>query len=219
MTEGSHVFSGASLVCRRSERLVFADLDFSVASGEALLLVGPNGSGKSSLLRLMAGLIRPYAGQLEWDRTPIRDDAAAHREHLAYLGHQDALKPVLTTIENVRQWAGLSGHGNRAEAALAALDLAHLADLPARFLSSGQRRRTALARIIASGAKLWLLDEPTVGLDSVSIAALERALAAHRASGGMIVAATHLDIVLPGARLLDLGGFAVSDLPDSSEAA
>ena len=219
MTEGSHLFSGAGLFCRRSERLVFAELDFSVATGGALLLIGPNGSGKSSLLRLMAGLIKPYAGRLEWDGLPVRDDPAAHRERLAYLGHQDALKPVLTTIENVRQWVGLLGRADRAEATLAAMELAHLTDLPARFLSSGQRRRMALARVVASGAALWLLDEPTVGLDTVSIAALERALAAHRASGGMVVAATHQGIVLPDARQLDLAAFAVSDLPESSEPA
>src|SRR5579859_4095783 len=99
-------FSGHGLACRRSERIVFAGLDFSVRSGSALLLVGPNGSGKSSLLRLIAGLIRPYAGLLSWNGVPVRDDPAAHRERIAYLGHQEALKPTLTTEENVRFWAG-----------------------------------------------------------------------------------------------------------------
>jgi heme exporter protein A len=219
VTGDSLGFAGIALACRRSERMVFAGLDFQVPRGGALLLVGPNGSGKSSLLRLMAGLIKPFAGRLEWDGEPVRDDPAAHRERIAYLGHQDALKPVLTTAENVRSWVGLVGRASHAEAALAAMGLADLIDLPARFLSAGQRRRAALARVVASGARLWLLDEPTVGLDTASIAALEHALAVHRAAGGIVVAATHLAIDLPGAAPLDLAGFAVTGFPDQDEAA
>ncbi len=211
-------FAGTGLACRRSERLVFIDLDFAVPPGGALLLVGPNGSGKSSLLRLMAGLIKPYAGRLEWDGAPVSADPASHRERIAYLGHQDALKPVLTTAENVSAWAALRGRCGHVAAALAQMDLADLADLPARFLSSGQRRRTALARTIASGAPLWLLDEPTVGLDLRSVAALEAALAAHRAVGGIVIAATHMPIELPGAGTLDLSQFAVGMSADPEAA-
>jgi heme exporter protein A len=203
-------FSGQGLVCRRSERIVFADLDFSVEAGGALVLVGPNGSGKSSLLRLMAGLIRPYAGQLLRNGAPVRDDPASHRMGTAYLGHLDVLKPTLTTAENVAFWAGLVGRSSHADAALARMDLAALADLPARFLSAGQRRRTALARVIACGPPLWLLDEPTLGLDARSLVALEAALVDHRAAGGMVVTATHAPIDLPGATMLDLADFAMS---------
>jgi heme exporter protein A len=212
-------FSGQGLVCRRSERIVFAGLDFAVRSGSALLLVGPNGSGKSSLLRLVAGLIRPYAGRLMWNGLPVRDDPAAHRERVAYLGHQEALKPTLTTEENVRFWAGLRGRADAVEKALATMALSDLADLPARFLSSGQRRRTALVRIIASGAPLWLLDEPTVGLDTKSIGALEQALGAHLAAGGLVVAATHVPFLLPSAETLDLSAFAVEHIMHEPEAA
>ncbi len=201
-------FSGTGLACRRSERLVFAGLDFAVPPGGALLLTGPNGSGKSSLLRLMATLIKPFAGRLDWDGAPVSADPAAHRERIAYLGHKDALKPVLTTAENVRLWAGLRSGDDRAAAALAAMDLSHLADLPARFLSSGQSRRAALARTVAAGAPLWLLDEPTVGLDVASIGALESALAGHRTAGGIVVAATHAPFLLPDAATLDLAAFA-----------
>jgi heme exporter protein A len=212
-------FSGTALACRRSERLIFDGLDFAVAHGGALLLTGPNGSGKSSLLRLMAGLIRPFAGRLDWDGAPVRQDQTAHRERVAYLGHKDALKPVLTAAENVRLWTALRGQGDGAEAALQDMNLSHLADLPARFLSSGQSRRAALARTIAAGAPLWLLDEPTVGLDAASIAALEAALAAHRAGGGIVVAATHAPFLLPDAATLDLAAFAADDLPPDAEAA
>jgi heme exporter protein A len=202
-----HRFAGIALACRRSERLVFTGLDFSVEAGGALLLTGPNGSGKSSLLRVLAGLIRPYMGRLEYDGTALRDDPAQHRELIAYLGHQDAIKPMLTVAEAVRFWAGMRNQALRTDNALAAMDLITLSDLPGRFLSSGQRRRTALACVIAGGASIWLLDEPTVGLDTRSIAGLEAALASHRADGGMVIAATHAPIVLPGATTLDLATY------------
>jgi heme exporter protein A len=212
-------FEGAALICRRSERIVFTGVDFAVRRGGALLLTGPNGSGKSSLLRLLAGLIRPYAGRLSWDGVPLTQDPAGHRDRVAYLGHQEALKPMLTTAENVASWARLRGGSDRVGAALAIMALSELAALPARFLSAGQRRRAALARVIAGGAPIWLLDEPTVGLDTRSIAALEQALAAHRAGGGLVVAATHAPIDLPGAANLDLAAFDPGDMLQEPDAA
>jgi heme exporter protein A len=215
-------FTGFRLSCRRSERMVFTGLDFAVAPGAALLLIGPNGSGKSSLLRLMAGLIKPYAGRLDYDGVALREDPARHREVVAYLGHHDAVKPMLTVGESTRFWAALRGRQikdgrDRAEAAMAALDLTDLADVAGRFLSSGQRRRAALARILVSDAPVWLLDEPT--LDVKSIAALEAALAAHRATGGMVIAATHAPIALPGAAALDLANFEPAGFDDEADAA
>jgi heme exporter protein A len=209
-------FAATALACRRSERVVFAGLDFSLSPGGALLLTGPNGSGKSSLLRVMAGLIKPFAGILQWEDAPVSRDPARHREAVAYLGHHDGLKPMLTAAENIRFWAGLRGRADQTESALAALDLTALSNTQVRFLSAGQRRRTALARVIAGGAPLWLLDEPTVGLDTAAIAALEAALAAHRAAGGMVAAATHTLIVLPGAASLDLADYAAPNLLDSN---
>jgi heme exporter protein A len=206
-TGSAHRFAGVGLACRRSERLVFAGLDFAVEAGGALLLTGPNGSGKSSLLRVLAGLIKPYMGRLDYDRTTLRDDPTLHRELIAYLGHQDAIKPMLTVAETVRFWAGMRNRPERVNAALAAMDLTALGDLAGRFLSSGQRRRAALARVIAGGAPIWLLDEPTVGLDTQSIARLEAALADHRADGGIVIAATHAPIALPGAATLDLAAY------------
>jgi heme exporter protein A len=219
VTAGSEkAFAGYRLSCRRSERMVFTGLDFAVPAGGALLLTGPNGSGKSSLMRLMAGLIRPYGGRLEHDGMRLSDDPALHRELVAYLGHQDAVKPMLTVGEGVRFWASLRGHRDRAEAAMAAMGLGDLADVAGRFLSSGQRRRAGLARVIAGGAPIWLLDEPTVGLDTKSIAALETALAAHRAEGGIVVAATHAPIALPGAGSLNLADFEPESLVDEEAA-
>jgi len=212
------LFSGHDLVCVRGERRVFADLAFDLGAGGALLLRGPNGSGKSSLLRLMAGLLRPAAGALTWDGAPIAADAEAHRARLRYVGHLDALKPVLTAAENVAFWAGQAGAGEAdAARALAAFALTPLAHVAGRLLSAGQRRRVALARLIAAPGALWLLDEPSVGLDGESLAHLEAAIAAHRAGGGRVALASHTPIELPGAHTLDLAGFAGAD-PHSGEA-
>jgi heme exporter protein A len=187
----------------RGERLVFRDLGFEVATGGALVLAGPNGSGKSTLLRVLAGLIRPAAGRLLWDGADLRGDLPAHAERVAYLGHLDAVKPGLTAAENLRFHARLAGR--QETEALAAVSLADLADLPARMLSAGQKRRLALGRLLLSEASLWLLDEPTVGLDTASIDRFGALLAAHRGRGGMVVAATHVPLPLPGATELRLG--------------
>ena len=190
------------LACWRAERLIFAGLSFEVAPGEALLLTGANGAGKSSLLRLLAGLLPAAEGRLLWEGTDCFADRPAHGARLRYLGHQDALKSSLTAAENLAFFAALQG--GSVAAALAALDLADLADLPARVLSSGQKRRLALARLALAPARLWLLDEPSVGLDAASVARLGPLFAAHRAAGGMVLAATHLPLPLPDARELRL---------------
>jgi len=190
------------LACLRGERVIFAGLSFVLDRGEALLLVGANGAGKSSLLRLLAGLLVPAEGQLLWDGEDALADRAGHAGRLRYLSHQDALKPALTARENLSFFARL--WGGDADAALAALGLAPLAELPARVLSSGQKRRLALARLALAPAPLWLLDEPTVGLDAASVDRLGALLARHRAAGGMVLAATHLPLPLPGARELAL---------------
>lgn len=188
------------LAAIRGERLVFRDVSFSVAAAGALLLSGPNGSGKSTLLRLLAGLLRPAAGVLTWNG----QDAFAADRSVAYLGHQDAVKPGLTVLENLG-FAHRTGGGDVASA-LAALGLTELADLPARLLSAGQQRRLALARLCLSKARLWLLDEPTLGLDQSSVQLLGQMLGAHRAGGGVVIAATHLPLPLPDAAELRLEG-------------
>ena len=202
----SCAFTGQGLACRRGERLVFAELSFTLPLGGALLLTGPNGSGKSSLLRLMAGLSRPEAGSLFWDGTPIDDDRAAHRARLHFIGHQDAVKPALAVGETLAFWASM--HGSAAvAAALAHFRLAPLADWPCRHLSAGQRRRLALARVLASPAPLWLLDEPTTGLDAEAQKDLLAAIAAHRRSGGRVVLSTHADLPIDEAAVLGLPVF------------
>ena len=203
------LFAGHDLACRRGERLVFTGLSFRVAAGEVLLLRGPNGSGKSSLLRCMAGLLSPTAGAQTWDDQPIALDRDAHGARLRYLGHQDAVKPALTVLENLALWQQLHGVSDAAvlRRALAALGLDHLAELPARLLSAGQRRRVALARLLAAPAPLWLLDEPTTALDDDGVGRFARMVGDHRTGGGLVVLSSHGD---PGVHgdILALADFA-----------
>jgi heme exporter protein A len=221
MTSGGTIAAaepGADLVamdlaCRRGERLVFAGLSFRLPAGGALVLRGANGSGKTSLLRLLSGLIAPAAGRLTWGETPIDEDLAGHRARLHYVGHQDGVKPGLTPRETLVFWAALRGYGVRCrasmlDAALAAFALESVADWPCRWLSAGQRRRLALARLSVTPASLWLLDEPFTALDDGSQNRLAQAIAAHRAGGGRVVLATHLAIDIGAVVGIELDAFA-----------
>jgi heme exporter protein A len=180
--------SATGLGCVRGFRNVFNDLNLQLSSGDALALTGPNGAGKSSLLRLLAGLLRPSAGRvvLEGDTD---EGAVAERAH--YLGHLDAFKTALTVGENIEFWIHYLGGEHDAAPALAAVGLESLEHLPAAYLSAGQRRRLSLARLIAVSRPLWLLDEPASALDSAGQEMLAGLMRAHLARGGMIVAATH----------------------------
>ena len=182
---------------------MFEALDLALSAGEALVLRGPNGSGKSSLLRLIAGLLPPAEGSVAWQGMPI---GAEHRTRLHYIAHADALKPALSACESLTFAAALAGGTTQIHSALAAFDLVHLAALPTRFLSAGQRRRAALARLLASPRPLWLLDEPGVGLDRASRDRLELAIDSHRAGGGIVVVATHGDVAVRSPLVLDFPG-------------
>ena len=177
------------VACVRGQRLLFADLSLALAAGGAAVATGPNGVGKSSLLRLAAGLIRPFAGTVAGGSA-------------ALMAEQHALDPERPLRAALAFWAGMDG--GDVDAGLAAVDLAPLADVPVRLLSTGQRRRAALARVVASGARLWLLDEPATGLDAAAVARLEALVAAHRAGGGAVLVATHQPLAIPGAKTIDL---------------
>jgi len=181
---------------------VFRGLSFALDPGEAMLLTGANGSGKSSLLRLMAGLTPAIAGKLYWNGEEVTSDRGGHRRHLHFVGHLDAVKPALTVAETVAFWGALGGAspGRDAGEALKRFRLDGLAASPCRFLSAGQKKRLSLSRLIASPARLWLLDEPTTGLDRDSVADLEAAIAEHRAGGGVVVASTHTPLALADAK-------------------
>ncbi len=186
------------LSCRRGEAVVLRDVSFAVASGEALILRGPNGAGKTTLLRTLAGLSPPVGGQID----PAQDA-------MAYGAHADGLKAQLTVSENLSFWAAAFGTGAGGLAkAVAAFDLDPLLTRRAAGLSAGQKRRTALARMVLTGRPVWLLDEPTVSLDAANVARFAGAVADHLAAGGIAVIATHIDLGLPEARALDVTAFA-----------
>jgi heme exporter protein A len=208
---------GSDLACFRGGRQVFSGLSFSVAAGEALVVLGPNGVGKSSLLRLLAGLVTRSGGALTLEGG---DPELTIGEQAHYLGHQDALKPSLTVDENLGFWSrylggqggtqggheGMQGGHEGTQAALAAVGLDGIAQLPAAYLSAGQRRRLSIARLIAVKRPIWLLDEPTTALDTSAQARLAGFMSEHLAGGGLIVAAAHGPIGLAAARELRLGG-------------
>ena len=203
MTTSELSLSVRDLACERGGRLVFEGLSFSLKTGEALVLTGPNGAGKSSLLRQLAGLLDVAQGEIAFTGG---DPELSLGEQAHYVGHLDALKPSMTVMETVSFWRTYLGSiPEGADTALEALGLAHLADLPAAYLSAGQRRRLSLARLIAVPRPIWLLDEPTVALDAASVARLVGLMTSHLARGGMIVAATHLDLGLGETRQLRLG--------------
>jgi heme exporter protein A len=195
--------SASGLGCIRGSRSVFSDINLELSSGGALALVGPNGSGKSSLLRLIAGLLRPSAGQIE---LAGGDAERTIGEQAHYLGHLDALKPSLTVAENLGFWAGYLGdRAGSSDEALAAVGLGSLGDLPAAYLSAGQRRRLSLGRLLAVPRPVWLLDEPTSGLDTGGQERLAELMRQHLGTGGMVVAATHGPLGIE-AKELRLGG-------------
>ena len=210
-----------ALGCRRGERLVFAGLSFRLPAGGALLLTGANGSGKTSLLRVLATLIMPASGRLLWGAAPVEAESAAYRAQLDLVGHQDGVKPGLTPRETLAFWAALRGTESSRisrllDAALDAFALDRVADWPCRWLSAGQRRRVALARLVAAPNSIWLLDEPASALDRESQSRLERAIAEHRAAGGRVVVASHTPIDIGRATAITLDAFA--PLPDHAAA-
>jgi heme exporter protein A len=206
---------GRDLVCVRGGREVFSGLGFRVCAGEALVLTGPNGAGKTSLLRMIAGLLRPAAGQIELAGGEAELGVA---EQAHYLGHQDALKPSLTVYENLQFWASYLGRNDEALAgALAAVGLEELVDLPAGYLSAGQRRRLSLARLLAVPRLLWLLDEPTAALDIGARERLTALMREHLGGRGIIIVATHGPLGLDAARHLRLGAVRGPDLAEPAQ--
>jgi len=155
----------------------------------------------------MAGLLSPLGGRIAWHDGAVDDEPERHFQRLHYVGHHDAVKPVLTARENIAFWAKLRGADGDVGQALETLDIGHLAEVPGRFLSAGQKRRVNLARVLAAPARLWLLDEPTTALDVATVGRFEAAIAANREAGGMVVASTHTDLALDGCQVLNLDDY------------
>jgi len=189
------LISADNLACRRGGRTVLEGVSLSLTAGAAVLITGANGAGKSSLLRVLAGLVPLSAGHL----------MAPDQGEIRYIGHQNALKSGFTVTENISSFAALFRDTPKTAEALEAFDLQPLQDLRGRYLSAGQKRRVALARLIAAPAQLWLLDEPAAGLDAASTSLLERAIATHLEQGGAAVIASHGGFDVPDAAELRLG--------------
>lgn len=195
------------LACRRGDRRLFSALAFSLQPGQLLRVAGANGSGKTSLLRLLAGLALPNAGEVCWQSRPVQRQREAYARALFYLGHLGGLKEDLSPLENLRTDAALAGSAVDDEAlnqALGLWGLARQARLPVRVLSAGQRRRAALARLALVDAPLWILDEPFNALDSDAVAQLGRQLEQHIAAGGLAVVTSHQPLPLPAERVTTL---------------
>jgi len=176
------IAQATNITCRRGGRTLFSRLSLAVDAGQSLAIRGPNGIGKSSLLRMMAGLL------------PCAEGSIDRVDQIAFSDERAALDPERSVRDALGFWAGLDGAIDRLDEAIDALQLSGLADIPVRMLSTGQRKRASLARTIASGAKLWLLDEPGNGLDTASLLALGSAIDAHVARGGGVIAASHFDL-------------------------
>lgn len=189
----------------RGGRLVLAEVSFRLEPGQVLQVTGRNGTGKSTLLRALAGFLPLHAGRIRLERPGAPDEGTPVSELTHYVGHADGLKAALTARDNLDAAAALAGDpALPPEAALDRLGLAHVIDLPVAYLSAGQRRRVALARLLAAARPLWLLDEPATALDQGSQAMLAALMAEHRAAGGLIVAATHAPLGLADLRDLRL---------------
>lgn len=194
--------TATDIACERGGRAVFPRLSLSVGQGELLAVIGPNGSGKSSLLRLLAGLLRPSAGEIRLE--PGDDRPRSHRMH--YLGHLDGLKPGFTVAENLDFWRRLDDRPDRPVAeALEAVGLRGLAETPVHYLSAGQRRRVAIARLLVTHRPVWLLDEPAASLDSAAEGRLGAIVAAAQERGAIVVAASHQALPVAPTATLQLG--------------
>ncbi len=197
---------GDKLSAVRGGRTLFSELSLGIAPGEALLVMGPNGAGKTTLLRIVAGLAQPTAGRV-WLEGGARDHALSEQCH--YVGHANAVKAGLTVAENASFWSRFLGGGHVGpDTALETFGLSGLGDIPAGYLSAGQKRRLGLARLLLADRPLWLLDEPTAALDSAAQETLTGAVNAYLARGGMVMAATHVPLGFAAPRALHLGGMA-----------
>lgn len=202
-----------NLSCVRGGRAIFSDLSFEVGAGECLLLLGANGAGKTSLLRMLAGYLRPAGGAIHVKDVEREDgDEVTVAESCHFVGHLNGVKSQFTVRENLAFWAGyLSGEGGRVsheeaiEGALDGFALNSLGEIPAGYLSAGQKRRLCLARLLVARRPIWLLDEPTVSLDKKSQTYLADAVNDHVRGGGLAIAATHLELGIENARELALG--------------
>lgn len=210
--------SGQNLACIRGDRPVFSNLAFDLPPGRALILLGANGSGKSSLMKIIAGLLPAISGEISIQGQNILGDKDWISQNICYLAHKNGMKPELTVAENLTFWARLERHDGDIREQAVKIGIDHCLDLPVSYLSSGQARRAALTRILCHPGTIWLLDEPTVGLDSDGVALLSGLMNDHLRRGGRILAATHIELGLEADKssVLNMADFAYQ-MPDIFE--
>lgn len=193
-----------NLQCIRGDRELFTDLSFSLEASQLMMLEGRNGSGKTTLLRALCGLYLADQGEILWENESIKKQDEAYRRELFYLGHLNAIKPDLTVLENLRVNTQLAGESIPEDELMEALDTIGLfafEDFPSSQLSQGQKRRVALARLLVSKAKLWILDEPFVALDVAAVELLQSIIAKHVENGGMVILTTHQEVPLTSGKI------------------
>lgn len=206
-SHSQHQLSAHGLCCMRGDRTLITDLDFSLKSGQLMHLSGHNGSGKTTLLRTLAGLLTAAEGEVRWDDKPIHKVRAEFNNDLLYLGHLNGLKGDLTAVENLRSDASVRGYEFSEQDAwqtLSDVGLRGHEDLPTKYLSQGQKRRVALARLWFSEAALWILDEPFSALDVAAVEQLQTVIRAHLQRGGMVMLTTHQEVTLTSGDVLSL---------------
>lgn len=208
----TQTYSAVNLTVNRGDKQVFRDLEFNIMPGTLLKLLGPNGSGKSTLLKTLSGLIEATSGDIISGESSVLGDHEWISRNICYLGHKNALKREFTVLENIEFWARLWNNPDSISPALEKMGISHLRDTPVRYLSSGQARRTALARSICHAASIWLFDEPTVGLDDQGLMLLSNAMKLHLDDGGIIICATHVDLGVHSEELniLNLADYSVT---------
>ena len=210
------ILRGHNLTCIRGDRPVFSGLEFELPPGRALVLSGANGSGKSSLMKIIAGLLPAQNGEISFEQQNILGDKDWISRNICYLAHKNGMKPEMTVAENLAFWANMEHHQGNIRKAAAKIGIDHCLDLPVCYLSSGQARRAALTRVLCHPARIWLLDEPTVGLDSAGVDLLAGLMNDHLTSGGRILAATHIELGIDPDKssLLNMSDFTFTTHPD-----
>lgn len=192
----NQLLRGQNLTCIRGDHPVFSNLEFELPAGRALILNGANGSGKSSLMKIIAGLLQAQDGTISYGDEAILGETDWISRNICYLAHKNGMKPEMTVAENLAFWARMEHHDGDVGIEAAKIGIDHCLDLPVCYLSSGQARRAALTRVLCHPAAIWLLDEPTVGLDVAGVKLLAGLMNDHLEKGGRILAATHIELGL-----------------------
>jgi len=207
--KGMKMLSVYNLECKRNERTIFSNINFSLKKGEGLVLRGANASGKTSLLQILSGLLKPFTGAITWTGKNIIDEIEEFKANIIYSGHKNGVRATLTVEENLTFWATLllnkKPYKKTIGTALKKYNISHLAETPCHMLSAGQIKKVALCRVLISKATIWILDEPDNSLDTKNISILKKSLIQHLRLGGIFILATHRNFDIRNTKIITLG--------------